>query len=118
MFSTVHPIRTPPTNAFALTASQSQGGVSLVRTLHCCDENNDRENDSAGTLPDPEWMIGNGLRARELRRACCGIEEPPVSSNRSFESTLPGLVERLDDIHVEFLALAQRQDILNDSGLG
>ena len=62
-------------------------------------------------------MIGNSLRTRELRRACCGVEEPPVSPNRAFKSTLPGLVERLDDVHVEFLALAQREDILNDAGL-
>src|SRR5215467_12607904 len=33
MFSSVQPIKIPPTNAFALTASQSHGGVSLVRTL-------------------------------------------------------------------------------------
>src|SRR5215469_937609 len=94
MFSTVQPIRTPPTNAFALTASHSDGG-----------------------LPDPERVIGNGLRAREFRRACSGGEESPMSPHRPFECTLPGLVECLDDIHVELFALAQRKHVLDDTGL-
>lgn len=69
-------------------------------------ENYDRENDSADTLPDPERMIGHSLCAGELRRACRGIEESPMSAYCALKRTLPRLVERFDNVDVEFLALA------------
>ena len=73
---------------------------------HCRTEHNDCEQDSASALPKPERMIGYRLRSGEFWRACRGIEESPMAANRSFERALPGLVEGLDDVHVEILALA------------
>ena len=72
---------------------------------HRCDEHQCGHQCAADDLPPPKGMIGDRLAPGELERAVVGVEQSPMPADGAFELPLPGLVERLDHIDAELVAL-------------
>ena len=62
-------------------------------------------------------MLGNRAAEAEFEPVRRAVENAPIATDRPFERTLPGLIERLDDIDLEVLALGERQRFADDARL-
>src|SRR6202051_1996637 len=62
-------------------------------------------------------VIGHRAAEAEFRSLGRTVENAPVTPGRAFARALPGLVERLDDVDPEILALAERQSLFDGAGL-
>src|SRR4029077_5429308 len=76
-----------------------------------------RKRDAGGRLPRPLRMLGNRAAEAEFEPVRRAVENAPVATDRPFERTLPGLIERLDDIDLEVLALGESQRFADDARL-
>jgi len=62
-------------------------------------------------------MIGHRFAPFEFLCTVGVVEETPVAADGALQRPLPGLVESLDDVDVDLVALGQRQHVLDDAGL-
>ena len=75
------------------------------------------EQDSDQRAKEPMRVIGHRAAEGEFRSLGRAVENTPVAPGRAFERALPGLVEGLDDVDPEILALAERKSLFDGPGL-
>src|SRR5271165_4366441 len=62
-------------------------------------------------------MIGDGLTPTELELAGCSVEKSPVTADRPLLVLLPWLIEGLDHVDTEPVALGDIEDVVNGARL-
>ena len=80
-------------------------------------EDRGREFHAGHRLHQPMGMIGHRPSPGELGHAVIGVEQAPVPAHGAFKLAFPRLVERLDDVHVEAIALGEGDDVMQHARL-